>query len=156
MTKGEGKMNSQRSRAIVTTAVVVLVADQLTKFGAQSVRGAGIVPMRNPDYSLGLVSASPLTLVLGSVALLAAFGIYAVRRVERGSLAPWACGLLIGGAASNLVDRVLLGAVRDFLATPWVVFNVADVAVVIGVLASLRGVVQARAAGTMGVTTSRR
>ena len=40
---------------------------------------------------------------------------------------------LVGGSVSNLADRALTGAVHDFLATPWVVLNVADLAVVAAV-----------------------
>jgi len=53
-----------------------------------------------------------------------------------------ALGLLIGGAVSNALDRVLHGAVADFFAFhgfgySWYVFNLADVAIVAGVAALL-------------------
>lgn len=45
-------------------------------------------------------------------------------------------GLLLGGALGNLIDRVRLGHVTDFLDFgPWPIFNVADTAVVAGALA---------------------
>jgi len=45
-------------------------------------------------------------------------------------------GLLLGGALGNLIDRVRLGHVTDFLDFgPWPIFNVADTAVVVGALA---------------------
>ena len=49
--------------------------------------------------------------------------------------------LSIAGGLSNLIDRVSLGFVRDFIAlTPWLpIFNVADVFVVGGVLLILWG-----------------
>jgi signal peptidase II len=51
-------------------------------------------------------------------------------------------GLVMGGAASNAVDRVALGGVADFfslhaLGFYWYVFNLADVAIVAGVLGLL-------------------
>ncbi len=51
-------------------------------------------------------------------------------------------GLLIGGALSNALDRVVHGAVADFFAFhgfgySWYVFNLADVAIVAGVVALL-------------------
>jgi lipoprotein signal peptidase len=42
--------------------------------------------------------------------------------------------LIIGGSLSNLLDRLLLGAVRDFLAIAHLVINLADLAVLAGVL----------------------
>jgi len=41
--------------------------------------------------------------------------------------------LLLGGAAGNLIDRVMLGFVRDFIAfTFWPAFNIADAAITVG------------------------
>jgi signal peptidase II len=53
-----------------------------------------------------------------------------------------ALGILIGGAIGNLIDRVLYGAVIDFVlfhisTFEWYVFNVADAAIVAGVLGLL-------------------
>lgn len=63
-------------------------------------------------------------------------GVWA-RRVERPILGV-AIGLVMGGAVGNLVDRVRLGAVADFLdfkglMFPWV-FNIADSAITVGVV----------------------
>jgi len=44
-------------------------------------------------------------------------------------------GLLVGGAASNLVDRALSGSVRDFIRAGDVVFNPADIAIIAGLVA---------------------
>ena len=47
-------------------------------------------------------------------------------------------GLLVGGAVGNLVDRVRLGAVTDFLKLPsWPAFNIADMAITVGVVGLL-------------------
>jgi signal peptidase II len=47
---------------------------------------------------------------------------------------PVALGLLIGGALSNLLDRVRLGHVTDFLDPPyWPAFNLADTFICAGV-----------------------
>jgi signal peptidase II len=44
-------------------------------------------------------------------------------------------GLLLGGALGNIIDRVREGAVVDFLKIPmWPAFNLADVAITVGVL----------------------
>jgi len=46
-----------------------------------------------------------------------------------------AWGLVVGGAAGNLLDRVLYGAVTDFIDVGfWPVFNVADTSITLGVL----------------------
>jgi signal peptidase II len=46
------------------------------------------------------------------------------------------CGLIVGGALGNLLDRLREGVVTDFIKLPdWPAFNVADAAITIGVLA---------------------
>lgn len=63
----------------------------------------------------------------------------------RGAINPLiavALGLIIGGALGNAIDRVVLGGVADFFhlhvgAWSWYVFNVADVAIVAGVVGLL-------------------
>ena len=43
--------------------------------------------------------------------------------------------LILGGAVGNLIDRAILGYVRDFIWTPWLVINVADIFLAIGAIA---------------------
>jgi signal peptidase II len=54
---------------------------------------------------------------------------------------PWlwlACGLLVGGALGNLIDRIAHGSVTDFIKLPlWPAFNLADTAITFGVFALL-------------------
>ena len=60
-----------------------------------------------------------------------------VRRADR-PVAGIAGGLILGGAIGNLIDRIRLGAVIDFvdvhpLVFPWI-FNVADSGITVGVI----------------------
>lgn len=73
-------------------------------------------------------------------------------RTRRGFEA-FALGLLIGGAIGNAVDRLVYGAVFDFISLHafglrWYVFNIADVAVVVGVALLLYDALFARASKT--------
>jgi signal peptidase II len=57
-------------------------------------------------------------------------------------LAASAIGLVIGGALGNAIDRILYGAVADFFSFhafgyQWYVFNIADTAIVAGVVGLL-------------------
>jgi signal peptidase II len=46
-----------------------------------------------------------------------------------------AAGLLTGGAIGNLIDRIRVGEVTDYVdLSPWPPFNLADVAITLGVL----------------------
>jgi signal peptidase II len=60
--------------------------------------------------------------------------VYFARSGSRHPVLPVALGLVIGGSASNLADRVRLGFVTDFLDFRyWPAFNLADTSIVVGV-----------------------
>ena len=68
------------------------------------------------------------------------FIVYLFRTVEPGQrLSKWALPLVLGGAIGNLVDRVRLGYVVDFIhahwraRAHWPTFNVADIAITVGI-----------------------
>jgi signal peptidase II len=134
---------SQRScppRAL-RLGVGVLAVDQTTKLAAPLVAdgplGSVVMPMFNDEFTLGVAAAPVGPTVLAAIVMLVVFGGYAVHLARDGRLPWWSPALLIAGALGNLIDRVALGAVRDFLVTPWAIINVADVAVVVGLVAYL-------------------
>ena len=60
--------------------------------------------------------------------------VFFARSGARHPVLPVALGLLIGGSASNLIDRIRLGHVTDFLDLRyWPAFNLADSFIVVGV-----------------------
>jgi signal peptidase II len=60
--------------------------------------------------------------------------LFFARSGARHPVLPMALGLLIGGSVSNLVDRIRLGHVTDFLDLRWwPAFNLADTFIVLGV-----------------------
>jgi signal peptidase II len=81
--------------------------------------------------------------------MLAAFGLAAtlalwiwLARGATGRLLAVSLGLIMGGAIGNAIDRVLIGGVADFFSLHafgyyWYVFNIADVAIVAGVIGLL-------------------
>lgn len=134
------------ARAAILAAVVVII-DQLTKAAVRSgipigeehkfFIGINLVHVRNTGVAFSLFSGGgTLVLVFTLIALVALVG-YLARRPDR----PWLwvpTGLLIGGAIGNLIDRVLHGAVTDFIKLPlWPAFNCADISITFGVLALL-------------------
>lgn len=128
--------DSARSRAAIVAALVTVVGtialDQLSKWAVLRWAPDWVFYNRNVAFSLPL----PGWLVLatfGVIVLLAAWHWRAV--AAAGARAGVAVGLLLGGAASNLIDRLVRGAVLDFInLRVWPVFNLADSAVVVGVV----------------------
>jgi signal peptidase II len=133
-------------RAGLVTAGVLLV-DQATKHLVRSgiargdedsvLPGVSLVHVRNEGVAFGAFAGGKTIVGLVVAAAVLALLVYFVRNIDR-PLVWLPTGLLIGGAAGNILDRVRDGAVTDFIKLPaWPAFNVADVAITVGVLALL-------------------
>lgn len=103
-----------------------------------------LVMVWNRGVSYGLFQAGSfqgwLILTVFSLAAVAGLTWWLVQ-LDRRFLAA-GVGLLIGGALGNVIDRMIYGAVADFFhfyawGRDWYVFNVADVAITVGVLVLL-------------------
>jgi len=144
------------SRFGIAFAAAILIADQATKFIVLQVMdlspGVAIPVTRFLDLSLtynrGIsYGLWPQDSDLGRYVLIAisfaAAGFFVIWLGRTGSrLIAVALGLLIGGALGNAVDRLIHGAVVDFVSLHafgwrWYVFNVADSAIVAGVVGLL-------------------
>ena len=99
--------------------------------------------VRNSGAAFGILSAAdfPLKSVVIAViatAALIAVGLYAASLAHHQLVARVGLALIIGGAAGNLLDRIVAGSVVDFVDVYWRTyhfwaFNVADSAISIGV-----------------------
>jgi signal peptidase II len=127
--------------AVVAAAVA---GDQLTKYVVtselrlhESVQVVGpfeIHRVQNSGIAFGLFSsATGVVIVLTAVAVTWMLVFFA-RSGARHPIIPAALGLLIGGSVANLIDRIRLGHVTDFLDVGWwPAFNLADSFIVLGV-----------------------
>ncbi len=140
--------------ALVAVGLSAVVADQLTKqivvsqlaFG-ESVDVAGpfaIHHVRNSGIAFGLFSTWADAITVLTAVAVAWMVAYFARSGARHPVLPVALGLLIGGSAGNLIDRIRLGHVTDFLDLRyWPAFNLADVFIVTGVAILLAALVAA-------------
>jgi signal peptidase II len=147
--------NVLRNRKIgLSVAAFVFAADQLVKWVVIELlqlqqRGEiGLLPIfrlrwvENRGVSMGLLTADSDTARWGLVAMTAAIALFVAfwmwREKHRGDAL--ALSLVLGGALGNIVDRVRFGYVVDYAdlhfgdISPFLVFNVADAAITIGVL----------------------
>jgi signal peptidase II len=132
---------------VAATFAAVLVLDQASKALVRHDVRVGeenavfpavqIVHVKNTGVAFGLGSGTGwLVVVLTLVALTALVVFFARSRSRPGLWLP--TGLLLGGAVGNLLDRARIGSVTDFIKLPaWPAFNVADIAITVGVLALL-------------------
>lgn len=130
---------------ILLLALVVMAADQAAKYYIQTHMTPGmsipvinnvfhITYVLNPGAAFGILQHRTWFFVLIAVLLFAA-AVYYYPRIPAGYR--WlrlGMGLLLGGAAGNVIDRLQTGYVVDFFDFRiWPVFNVADTAIVVGV-----------------------
>jgi signal peptidase II len=120
----------QATKALVRSAIATGDAESLLPF-------LKLVHVRNSGVAFSMFSGGgPLLIVFAALATGALLGFFYVH-AER-PLAWLPTGLLLGGAIGNLIDRLRDGAVTDFIKFPgWPAFNVADIAITLGVLALL-------------------
>ena len=151
----ELRLNALRAQALVLS-FLIFVFDQAVKWVVTyplNLKGQPEWTIKITDFfnlrwvenngvSLGLLSASNfwgrwlLVLLTGGIAVFVALWLWKERkRTDSVALA-----LVLGGALGNIVDRVRLGYVVDYADLhfgewrPFLVFNVADAAITIGVL----------------------
>jgi len=140
--------------ALAAIAFAAIAADQLTKYivtsrlalddGVHVVGPFWIHHVQNSGIAFGLFSSATLvvTIVTG-IAVIWMLAFFA-RSGSRHPVLPAALGLLIGGSVSNLVDRIRLHHVTDFIDVNWwPAFNLADSFIVVGVAILLAALIAA-------------
>ena len=143
-------------RRLTITAVLTFVIDQISKlviFQGLDLINRGEIDVFPPflvfrmawnrgiNFGLFANNADVTRWALIAIAILiSAWVLWWIRRDRPGPWAELAAGLLIGGALGNVIDRIVYGAVADFLnmsccgiENPYA-FNVADIAIFVGAI----------------------
>lgn len=136
----------------ITLVTVSLVLDQLSKVYIENTFSYGrmrvlienhvyITHLRNPGAAFGILADSawrlPFFLTISSVAVIGILW-YLRTLPDNARFMHAALALIFGGAVGNLIDRVRLGEVVDFIGVHWYqyhwpAFNIADSAICVGV-----------------------
>jgi signal peptidase II len=149
----------QRKKILAFGAMLLvsLLADQLTKVWARASLAGKLAPTvvidgwfdlrysENPGSAFGLLRDVPfarwILLGVGIGAMVVVWSLLKKTKPEQARV-PYELGLLAGGALGNIIDRVLRSKVTDFVVWKyhnheWPTFNIADAALVVGVIALL-------------------
>lgn len=135
---------------LLVTTLITLAIDQLSKALTRIYLPSGesvslgdfgkLYQVRNPGTAFGIIQGRSWPLFLVSIVVFFVLVLVLWRWGGPGSAFFQAgLGLIIGGAIGNIIDRIALGAVVDFIdlgfwpMRSWPVFNFADLAIVIGV-----------------------
>lgn len=135
-------------------AVVVVILDQMTKYGVLdflkvtdiNVPGKSVTVLdgvldftyvKNYGVGFGALSDKRWLFMTLSALLIIVMIVAVIKLHERSKLFDVVLGLLIGGGIGNMIDRVKLGFVIDFIDVTFLpfwkwVFNIADCAVTVG------------------------
>ncbi|HKV42470.1 MAG TPA: signal peptidase II, partial [Blastocatellia bacterium] len=132
-------------------AVVVLLLDQVSKYWVSTKLQDGNVSVisgfldfsytENRGIAFGMLNNGDMKwlLIVVSVAAIAVVLFYLLRTAASNRALLISLSLLAGGISGNLIDRIRLGRVIDFIDVyhnlhHWPVFNIADTAISIGAL----------------------
>ena len=133
-----------RDRIFGAAVVLVVFFDQLTKFLVRenielthSVPSSGFFRLThytNTGTIFGLFQNATAILTVVSIIAIG-FLIYFYRSQRAPTLIMrGAIGILMGGAIGNLIDRLAMGGVTDFVDVgPWPIFNIADASITVGI-----------------------
>lgn len=156
------------TRSFYTIALTVIILDQLSKFIVQQKLDPGqIIPIipsffnltyvLNPGAAFGFLSGASAAFrgpFFITISVLAVLFILYYRSHHRGMgvVPSVALALILGGALGNLIDRLRLGMVVDFLdfyyrSYHWPAFNLADSAITVGVALMVFEIVMDRPKG---------
>ena len=129
---------------VFLVAIAIFALDALTKMLATSsltrVQSVSVIPnifhftlVLNDGVAFGLLKDKADIFIPVSLGAMAFIILYIRRSVFINAATTLALGLILGGSAGNLIDRIRFGYVIDFLDfRVWPVFNIADSAISIG------------------------
>ena len=127
----------------------ILLIDQLVKYYVELTMLPGetipvaapffhITFVLNPGAAFGIFRDQQWLFLATAIVFSAAYIVFYRRLRRSGSLIHYGSVALAAGAVSNLIDRIRLGNVVDFFDFRiWPVFNIADIAIVLGTAAVL-------------------
>lgn len=134
----------RRALPIAGIVAFVVAFDQVTKFIVRQRMALGesypeswpvrFTHVNNTGSAFGLFDNQTIFLIIASIAAIAVI-LVLYRQAAGHGILRISLGLILGGAVSNLVDRIRMGHVTDFIELPrWPVFNVADSCVTVGIV----------------------
>lgn len=145
------------NKKMIIIASIALILDQISKIIATSYLTLNqslkiinkffyLTLCQNEGAAWGMFKNARFVIIIGTIVaiILIYHYIFCFKENKRNNLA---FGLLIGGLAGNLIDRIIFGYVRDFLdfyifKYDYPIFNIADICIVVGVFLLIISVIK--------------
>ncbi len=127
----------------------IIILDQIVKLAVKTNMTPGesipLIPQMfhftyvlNPGAAFGIMENQRVFFIAAGVCILLAALVFYPQLKRQNPWMRYGCMALLGGAVGNLIDRIYNGLVVDFLDfRVWPVFNIADIAIVSGVVCML-------------------
>ncbi|HLR21351.1 MAG TPA: signal peptidase II [Tissierellaceae bacterium] len=137
---------------IVILSIIIIILDQGSKFAATKyLKGSKpyviiknffqLFYVENNGAAFGILQHKRMFFVIITLLIISILAVYTIKYYHRlNKITIISFGLLIGGAIGNLIDRIRLGYVVDFISFKLIhgynfpVFNIADIAIVLSTL----------------------
>ncbi|MBC8161750.1 MAG: signal peptidase II [Roseiflexaceae bacterium] len=129
---------------------IVVIADQLTKFRIYDLLGGvegNSIPLlgdwlkftfvKNTGVAFGMFQNFPYVFTITSILIsIGALYFYRTQLPNQNPLVQLTVGAIVGGAIGNIIDRLRIGYVIDFIHVTWFpgIFNIADACISVGVV----------------------
>lgn len=138
-------MNEKTKKLIIVLSIVIfiLAVDLITK-GLLDGKEIGVikgvvsfVSEHNYGAAWSFLSGKVILLIIVSVLFLALFITFDIVEKQTHPLYTISFAMIIGGTLGNMIDRIFLGYVRDFICLDFInfpIFNIADCCLVLGVI----------------------
>ncbi len=138
-------MSEVLNSSVLAVSFFLVLADQAIKIGiARTMQLGESIPLlagsfhityiENPGSAFGMFANQRWIFIVAGILVVLAAGVMYRRLSGTGRLVRLGAALLLGGAVGNLIDRIRLGRVIDFLDfRVWPVFNIADIGICVGV-----------------------
>jgi signal peptidase II len=145
----------RKTRWMFLVAIVIDTLDQFTKHLVRTNLAVGqtwtpwpwltpyarVIHWSNTGVAFGMFQGKNLIFVILAALVAAAIIYYYPSIPEKDKVVRFALAMMLGGAIGNLIDRILIGQVTDFISVGnFAVFNVADGCITVGVGILLIGV----------------
>ena len=126
--------------------ILIIVLDQLIKYLVVNNMFLGesipVIPhllhltyILNPGAAFGILENQRLFFILIAIILILAIVYFYSKIIKLNKLFQLGIAMLFSGAIGNMIDRIFIGKVVDYIDFRiWPIFNVADMALVIGLL----------------------
>ena len=138
-------MKNKNTLLIFYISILIIISDQITKFLITKYMALHqsipliknilhLTYIQNTGAGFGILKGSNTILIFTSLIIIGAI-LFNFKKITKEKSINIPIALILGGAIGNLIDRILVGHVIDFMDFRiWPAFNVADSAITIGAL----------------------